>query len=164
VVKQRVVSGRSGHGSGCRNRLQQVQRFFGHRSRAGVKFCEKQVQDRKPSFVFGNNSGSLQSKSSSTLIYEAEVAGVTFSDSVPVPQFMNPCPPPVRQFFKFENATPVQTPATNIDQTTCRILPERSGSGATSPVKWKRSGSGTGNQFQAPVQLHASEDFWLLLR
>jgi len=48
-----------------------------------------------------------------------EVAGVTFSDSdtAPVPKFMNPVPDPVRQFFKCENPTPVQTPATIIDPT-----------------------------------------------
>ena len=40
-------------------------------------------------------------------------AGVPFSDSAPVPNFFNP----VRLFFKFENPTPVQTPATIIDPT-----------------------------------------------
>jgi len=44
------------------------------------------------------------------------VAGVTFSDSdsALVPKFLNPNPGP--EFFKFENPTPVQTPAT-IDPT-----------------------------------------------
>jgi len=48
-----------------------------------------------------------------------EVAGVTYSDSdsASVPKFFYPCPDPVRQFFKFENPTPVQTPATIIDTT-----------------------------------------------
>ena len=43
----------------------------------------------------------------------AKVAGVTFtdSDSAPVPKFL------IRKFFKFENPTPVQTPATIIDPT-----------------------------------------------
>jgi len=42
----------------------------------------------------------------------AEVAGVTFSDSdsAPVPKFLNPFR--VRKFFKFENPTLVQIPAT----------------------------------------------------
>jgi len=46
---------------------------------------------------------------------EAEVAGVTFSDSnsAPVPKFLNP--DPVRLLFKFENPTPVQTPAAIIN-------------------------------------------------
>ena len=38
----------------------------------------------------------------------AGVAGVTFSDSAPVPKFLNPGG---RKFFKFKNPTPVQTPA-----------------------------------------------------
>jgi len=47
-------------------------------------------------------------------MWMTEVAGVTFSDSgsAPVPKFLNPCP----EIFKFENPTPVQTPAT-IDPT-----------------------------------------------
>jgi len=47
------------------------------------------------------------------------VVGVTFSDSdsAPVTKFLNPDPHPVRLFFKFENPTPVQTPATIIDPT-----------------------------------------------
>ena len=47
------------------------------------------------------------------------MAGVTFSDSdfAPVPKFLNPGPDPARLFFKSENPTPVQTPATIIDPT-----------------------------------------------
>jgi len=49
------------------------------------------------------------------LTYKPEEAGVTFSDSdsAPVPNFSIR----VRLFFKFENPTPVQTPATIIDST-----------------------------------------------
>jgi len=48
-----------------------------------------------------------------------EVAGITFSDSdsAPVPKFLNPVWNQVRQFFKFENPTPVQTPDTIINPT-----------------------------------------------
>ena len=44
-------------------------------------------------------------------LWKAEVAVVTFSYaySAPVPKFLNPDPGPI--FFKFENSTPVQTPA-----------------------------------------------------
>jgi len=50
---------------------------------------------------------------------ETQVAWVTFwdSDSAPVPKFLNRVRIRVRQFFKFENLTPVQTPATIIDPT-----------------------------------------------
>jgi len=47
------------------------------------------------------------------ITFAAEVAGVTFSDSnsAPVPKFLNTDPDP-EIFLKFENPTPVQTPAT----------------------------------------------------
>jgi len=44
----------------------------------------------------------------------AEAVGVTFSDSAPVPKFWNPGPIILK---KFENPTPVQTPATAINAT-----------------------------------------------
>jgi len=44
----------------------------------------------------------------------AEAVGVTFSDSAPVPKFWNPGPIILK---KFENPTPVQTPATTINAT-----------------------------------------------
>jgi len=50
----------------------------------------------------------------SSQLKAAEVAGITFSDSAPVPKFLNPCLG--SKFFKSENPTPVQSPAT-IDAT-----------------------------------------------
>jgi len=51
--------------------------------------------------------------------YLTEMAGVTFSDSdpAPFPKFFNPGPDPVRQYFKFENPTRVQTPTTIVNPT-----------------------------------------------
>jgi len=41
--------------------------------------------------------------------HQSELTGVTFSDSAPVPKYLNPDLGP--EFFKFENLTPVQTQA-----------------------------------------------------
>jgi len=60
----------------------------------------------------------IQPANQIVIISAVEVAGVTFSDSdsTPVSKFLNPGPDPCPAiFFKFENPTPVQTPATVID-------------------------------------------------